>query len=190
MFLIVNLLMKLQPDDVVIAQFRAGDRKAFESIYSYYYKYVYVIAYTLLTDKDMARDITSDIFLKLWGQRRKFVRAGEVKGWLIVACRRASLNELRFRQRRQAAEKELLFLAPKQLPSHEHQLIEVEVICDLMRRLESLPPRCREVVELMFLQGKRTEEVAVLLGISPITVQSHKMNALLKLRAFRQLFIR
>ena len=179
--------MKLQPDDETIAQFRAGDRKAFGVIYSFYYKYVYVIAHTILSDEHMAMDIASEVFLKLWGQRNKFRRTGEVKGWLIVTCRNTSLNELRFRQRRQAAEKELISLTPGTASSYDHQLIEVEMICALLRRLETLPPRCREVLELMFFQGKKTGDVAGLLGISPITVQSHKTNALLKLRAFRSI---
>jgi RNA polymerase sigma-70 factor (family 1) len=179
--------MKLQPDDDTIAQFCTGDRKAFGIIYSFYYKYVYVIAYAILPDEHMARDIASEVFLKLWGQRKKFSRTGEVKGWLIISCRNASLNELRFRQRRQAAEKELISLTPAKAMSQEHQLIELEVVCELLRQLESLPPRCREVVQLMFFQGKRTAEVAVQLGISPITVQTHKTNALLKLRAFRSI---
>jgi len=179
--------MKLQPGDEIITQFRAGDRKAFGVIYAYYYKYVFVIGYTMLRDGDMARDIASEVFLKLWGQRRKFHKAGEIKAWLIVACRRASLNELRSRQRRQAVEKELVFLLPKQLPSYEHQLIEAEIICELLDQLEVLPPRCRKVLELMFFHERKTAEVAALLGISPITVQSHKMNALLKLRAFRSI---
>lgn len=179
--------MRHQPGDDTIAQFCTGDRKAFGIIYSFYYKYVYVIAHAILSDEHMARDIASEVFLKLWGQRQKFRRTGEVKGWLIITCRNTSLNELRFRQRRQVAEKALISLTPEKAFSHEHHLIEVEVICELLRQLESLPPRCREVLELMFFQGKRTAEVAVQLGISPVTVQSHKMNALLKLRAFRSI---
>jgi len=179
--------MKPQPGNEIITQFRAGDRKSFGTIYAYYYRYVFVISYTILRDGDAARDIASEIFLKLWGQRGKFHRAGEIKGWLIIACRRASLNELRSRQRRQVAEKELDLLLPKRLPSYEHQLIEVEVVCELLRQLDALPPRCREVLELLFFHGRKTAEVAEMLGISPVTVQSHKMNALLKLRAFRSI---
>jgi len=182
--------MKLLPGDEIITQFRAGNRKAFGAIYSYYYRYVFVIGYAILRDGDAARDIASEIFLKLWGQRRKFYKPGEIKGWLIVACRRASLNELRARQRRQMTEKELGLLLPKQLPSYEQQLMEVEAVIELLRQLDALPPRCREVLQLLFFHGRKTAEVAELLGISPVTVQTHKMNALMKLRAFKKVLIR
>ena len=179
--------MKIQPGDDTIIRFRTGDRKAFGIIYTYYYRYVFVIAYAILREEDGAKDIASDVFLKLWSQRNKFKGAGEVKGWLIIACRRASLNELRTRQRRQIIEKEWGIVAEKQLPSPEDEWMELERICEMLRQLEALPPRCREVVDLMFLQGRRTAEVALALGISPITVQTHKTNALLKLRAFRSI---
>ena len=179
--------MNIQPGDDTIARFRTGERKAFGIIYTHYYRYVFVIACTILRREDEARDIASEIFLKLWAQRGRFKKAGEVKGWLIIACRRASLNELRTRQRRQIIEKELGLVAEKELPSYEHEWMEWERICQLLRLLEALPPRCREVVDLMFLQGRKTAEVAAALGISPITVQSHKTNALLKLRAFRSI---
>ncbi len=181
--------MKRQPDTETIAEFRAGSREAYGAVYTYYYKYVFVIAFAFLADGDVARDIASETFLKLWKYRRKFKTPGEVKAWLIVACRHASLNEQRSRQRRQLAEKELLFLSPKKQFPHEHQLIREEVLYDLLLQVDSLSPRCGEVLELIFFQGKKTIEVAGQLGISPITVQTHKMNALKKLRAFRQRFI-
>ncbi len=179
--------MNTQPGDDMIARFRTGERKAFGIIYTYYYRYVFVIAFTILREADAAKDIASDVFLKLWGQRSRFKKTGEVKGWLIITCRRASLNQLRSRQRRQAIEKELDLVMERQIPSPEDEWMEMERICEVLRKLDALPPRCREVVDLLFLQGKKTAEVAKALGISPITVQSHKTNALLKLRAFRSI---
>jgi RNA polymerase sigma-70 factor (family 1) len=182
--------MNTQPDDQIIAQFCTGDRKAYEVIYNHYYKDVFFIAWLFLRDKQMTMDIASEVFLRLWGQRKRFGKAGELRGWLIVASRNASLNKLRSRQRQEMMKKGVSFLTSTCLPSYEDQLIEVEVLRDLLKEVESLPPRCREVVDLLFFQGKKTKEVAVVLGISPSTVQSHKRNALVKLRAFRQRFIR
>lgn len=177
------------PNDEMIEQFSAGDRKVYGAIYSHYYKYVVFIANDMLMDDYVASDIASDLFLKLWQQREKFRKAVEVKAWLMVSCRYAGLNELRARKRQKAMEKGLLFLTSIGLVPYENQLIEVETIRDLLERMSALPPRCREVVDLLFFQGKKTKEVARELGISPITVQSHKTNALIKLRAFRQGFI-
>jgi len=189
-FLIVNLLMKLQPNEAVIVQFCAGDRKAYEVVYTYYYKYVFVIAYMILGDQHGAKDIASEVFLRLWEQRKRFSKAEGIKKWLIVTCRRASLNELRSRQRRQASEKELQFLSREEQLPYEHFLIGEEVVQELLQQLELLPSRGREVLELLFFQGQRTAEVAGRLGISGATVQSHKTKALMRLRAFRQRLMR
>ncbi|HVU56295.1 MAG TPA: sigma-70 family RNA polymerase sigma factor [Puia sp.] len=183
-------MKKIPPNDEMIARFRMGDRAVYGAIYTHYYKYVVFIAYDILMDEAAANDIASDLFLKLWQQREKFEKGEEIKAWLMVACRYASLNELRHRRRLEIMKRGLLFLASRHLSSYEHQLIEVEVARDLLIQVKGLPPRCREVAELMFFQGKKTKEVAIQLGISPVTVQSHKTNALTKLRAFRQRFIR
>ena len=183
-------MKNIPPNDQMIAQFRAGDRRVYGIIYTYYYKYVVFIAQDILMDENGAGDIASDLFVKLWLQREKFHKAEEIKAWLMVACRHASLNERRSRRRLEMVKKGLFFLTPRLLPSHEYRLIEVEVIRDLLLQMESLPPRCREVADLLFFQGKKTKEVALQLGISSRTVQSHKTNALIKLRAFRQQFIR
>jgi|SRR6185503_16922894 RNA polymerase sigma-70 factor (ECF subfamily) len=182
-------MKNIPPNEKMIARFRMGDRGVYGAIYSHYYKYVVFIAFDILMDEATANDIASDLFLKLWQQREKFEKAEEIKAWLMVACRYASLNELRFRRRLEVMKRGWSFLASRLLPSYEHELIEVEVILDLLKQIKTLPPRCREVAELIFLQGKKTKEVAMQLGISPITVQSHKTKALTKLRAFRQRFI-
>lgn len=190
MFLIVNLLMKLQPDESVIVQFRAGDRKAYEVVYTHYYKRVVGLATMILRDEHGAKDIASEVFFRLWEQRKRFSKAESVGKWLVVTCHRASLNELRSRQRRQGIETGFQYLSEGEEKPYEQLLIGEEVVQELLHWLGGLPPRSREVLDMLFFKGYRTMEVAGKLGIRGTTVQSHKRNALIKLRAFRQRLIR
>jgi RNA polymerase sigma-70 factor (ECF subfamily) len=49
--------------------------------------------------------------------------------------------------------------------------------------VEGMPPRCREVFLLLRTQALTYAEVAVILGISPKTVEIHMSRALAILRA-------
>ena len=46
----------------------------------------------------------------------------------------------------------------------------------------SLPPKCREVFRLSYIEHKSTKEIAAELGVSTSTVSNHIHNALVILR--------
>lgn len=48
--------------------------------------------------------------------------------------------------------------------------------------VEALPPKCREVFRLSYMEHKSTKEIASGLGISTSTVSNHIHNALVLLR--------
>ena len=58
-----------------------------------------------------------------------------------------------------------------------------EIYRELFLAIQELPDRSREVFEL-HLQGKKNEEIAEVLGISVLTVKSHKQNALRCLKEY------
>jgi RNA polymerase sigma-70 factor (ECF subfamily) len=61
-------------------------------------------------------------------------------------------------------------------------LIESEVIGTLHRELDALPERCQHVCRLIYMEGKKYEEVASEMQISVNTVKSQRILALRILR--------
>ena len=59
----------------------------------------------------------------------------------------------------------------------EYDLMQEEIYRELYRAVRELPEKCRGVFEL-HLEGKKNDEIAEILGISVLTVKSHKQNAI------------
>jgi RNA polymerase sigma-70 factor (ECF subfamily) len=64
----------------------------------------------------------------------------------------------------------------------DREVFETAVLKEIRLQAKRLPPRCREVFELIFFKGKKTREVAMQLGVTLATVQTHKTIAIKKLR--------
>ncbi|TJY61539.1 RNA polymerase sigma-70 factor [Sphingobacterium alkalisoli] len=168
--------------------FRGGDETTLAFFFDLHYKSLCYFAVPLCQDTQQAEDIVADCFFKLWQNRTEFQTAQNVKAFLYISCRNASLNHLRSLKRRNAAQ-ELYF---SQLESGEetilYQIIETEVLHILSREIEELPTKCREVFKMIYIENKKTDEIADLLGISVKTVRGHKARAieLLKSQLLKQ----
>jgi RNA polymerase sigma factor (sigma-70 family) len=57
----------------------------------------------------------------------------------------------------------------------------------LARAIQDLPPRCRAIMILRQIEGVSQKEIAVRLGISVLTVQTHVVNGLRRIEEFFRL---
>lgn len=177
--------MKSHPEidpNTICARLREGDRKAFEEIYHSAFRLIYFICKTIVRDKTEAEDITSKTFLKLWEMRWKFKSQDHIHAFLLVTSRNASFDYLRARQRHLKAREEIRYLSNEAVLSHEEEIVRRDLVLELKFRLEKLSPKSKEVIQFLYFKEKEIWEVAGALGISPITVSGHKINALKKLR--------
>jgi RNA polymerase sigma-70 factor (ECF subfamily) len=161
---------------------RAGDRQALKEIYLSHYNALFFFAYRLVRDVAEANDVTSDCFIKLWRQHDRFENYANIRAYLYLTCRNACFDILRSRQRHNASHREIRYLTREEELSGDCEQDQAELLREIGRQVERLPPRCREVFKMMFFKKKKAREVAEQLGISLSTVHWHKASALNKLR--------
>src|SRR5579872_1699930 len=77
---------------VRIAQFE--DQKAYEELYVSLYKYLYHFAWSFVRSKQLAEEIVSDVFIKVWQKRTTLESIGNFKVYLYVATKNVALNYL------------------------------------------------------------------------------------------------
>ncbi|MBN9382787.1 MAG: sigma-70 family RNA polymerase sigma factor [Chitinophagaceae bacterium] len=171
-----------QLDNGLIVRLRAGDRQALKEIYLYHYNKLFFFAYRLVRDAADANDITSECFVKLWREHARFKNVANVRGFLYLTCRNACFDILRSRQSHMASHKEIRYLSREGELAGDGERAQVELLKEIGRQVERLPPRCREVFKLIFFNRKKAREVAELLGLSLSTVHRHRASALNKLR--------
>ncbi len=139
----------------------ASDIRAatFAELYTAHARDVYRFSLYLSGDAELAQDLTSETFLRVWvtGQA---VRATTVKAWLFVIARNLYRHELRHIRRKLPLNEAV---ASAVSPAGDAEMREqLERVC---RSLAALPEVDRSAV-LLRVEGVSYAEIAVLLEIS------------------------
>ena len=162
---------------------RGGDESALEALYVRYGGLVYTLALRIVGDRELAREVLQDVFLRSWDGREAFDPArGRVPWWLMGIARNRAIDLLRSRSH-QARLREGEPLARGE---HEAAGADPEEIL-LVRRavteaLGHLSAVQREAIELAYYGGLTQAEIARKLGEPLGTVKSRTREAMDRLR--------
>jgi len=143
---------------------------------------VLVTAMRLTGSLEDARDVSQEVFLKLYRNLDKVDTAGAVSSWLY----RVTVNACHDLRRRQRPTTSVDDAAEPRDRSADPQ----EVLSEAERRevlrlsLRKLPEKERAALVLRDLEGLSTEEVARILGSSEATVRSQICKARVKVKGF------
>ena len=165
-------------EDDLMQSFRGGKEKAFTLIFDKHYKSLCYFANPITQDAQQAEDIVSECFFKLWTNKESFETMQNIKAFLYISCRNACINHLRNLKRRNTSQELYLSQLENSEDSILYQIIETEVLQVLSEEIEALPSKCKEVFKLIYIDNKKTDEIAELLGISVKTVRGHKARAI------------
>jgi len=166
----------------LIKKFAAGNKKAFATVYENQYGAIFYLAKKLLDDTDLAADIVSDSFLKLWRLHENFDSIQSIKVFLQVTTRNACFNHLRDTKNREHIKKELMYLLSQETHDEIEELNEERRKAEFMRNVhnavKALPKRAGLIFELAYLDGMKNREIADRLGINEQSVKNHKVRAI------------
>ena len=167
---------------------RAGDRAAFEQILRQYERLVLVTAFRLLGNIEDAKDISQEVFLRLYRNLGKLDRGGDCRAWLY----RVTVNLCHDARRRRPVEApvEELETAPARTADPLQAAGEAERRMALDLSLRLLSERERAAVVLRDLEGLSTQEVAHAMGTTEATVRSRVCQARVKMRGFLEGYFR
>ncbi|RIV19062.1 RNA polymerase sigma-70 factor [Fibrisoma montanum] len=151
---------------------RAGDERAFEEIFFYYYKHLHAIALKFLKDPELAEDAVQDIFLKLWDNRLALNETYSLKGFLSISMRNHVLNVIRNNHAEiwESLSNRLdTDYTNEETAADDYQWREYGEIVE--RGLTQLSPQKQHIFRLKVFQGLDNAEVARQLSISINTVK-------------------
>lgn len=160
----------------LIQRAQKGDQAAFGELYDRYVDRVYRMVSLRVSDEMVAEDLTSEVFMKAWDNLKGYRHQGYSFGaWLFRIARNAITDH--YRTDRPAAPLELVEGTSDQADV-EKQVRLAELSESLKSRLEALTLEQRSVLELKFLMGMSTGEVAAALGKKKGAVRALQMRAL------------
>ncbi|MPR33945.1 RNA polymerase sigma factor [Salmonirosea aquatica] len=176
---------KVTHDKLTWNAFRAGDRTAFARLFELHYRQLYSYGKQFLTDSSLTEDAIQDLFITLWRTRSNLSEVDNVKFYLF-RCLRRNIRRLSEREKRsqpQDFSASAGSLADQlQTPAFTDGNDEALLNRRLKSIIDQLPRRQREVVLLRYYESFKTEEIALLMGISEKTVRNTLFNAMTTLR--------
>ncbi len=141
-----------------------------DALYARYAPYVAAIATRILGRRAEVEDVVQEVFALAVGGLRRREDHREIKSWLATVTVRRSVQTLRLRALWSvfdlADEAHYETLADPSADSDESELIS-----DVYRALDRLPPRQRVPWVLRHIEGQSLEQVAELCGCSLATVK-------------------
>lgn len=162
----------------------SDDEAAFEKLFLHFYPGLFSFALTYLKNRDWATEVTEDVLISLWQNRKVLPAIQNLTYYLYVATRNSALNCLKKNRRLETVDldeapvSEALHFSP----DPENLLVAREVLEDAEKAINALPPKCRLIFRLIKEEGLKYREVAELLGISVKTVETQMSIALRKIQ--------
>jgi RNA polymerase sigma-70 factor (ECF subfamily) len=159
--------------DQHLARARAGERSALAALVQAHQRSVYSLALRMLGTRDLAEDLTQDVFMQLQSHLNAIESNRHLGFWLRQVATNRAIDQLRRRARVQ--------LTP--LDDDLPLLSYIEAQDPLLQRhlqalLSGLTPPARAVVLLRFQEDLDPTEIAVTLDMPINTVKSHLKRSL------------
>lgn len=159
-----------QPDLAILRKAQRGDERAFAIILRAYETPVYNYVLRLCNgDKQLAEDLTQEVFLRVFQGLPKFSLRCKFTTWLFQVAKNRVLDELRARERRPLAPVDLDH-AP-QLEVLDQPVERVEAIDALWRAIDGLPVDLKMALLLRDIVGLSYNEIADSLEVTLATVK-------------------
>jgi RNA polymerase sigma-70 factor (ECF subfamily) len=181
----------LQSEETTLSKVRSGDRDAFRALVDQHARSVFRLAYRMTGNETDAEDMVQETFLRAWKQIGKFDGRAAFGTWLHRICTNCSLDHLRLRQRRQAAQpvypaadeqSDPIAMVAAESPSPERLAMSSQVSAILGPALEELTEMERAAFILRHNEGMGIEEISVELGVQPGAAKHSVFRAVQKLR--------
>lgn len=162
--------------DILIWQaFKQGDKKAFEQIYSNYFKILGNYGLRLNPNKDLVEDAIHDVFIDLWRRREYLGEVENVKFYLFQAVRHQFSRNIQ-KDIFEGSEDVNNFLDYLGTLSLEQLTIDDESNYHKKLRIQqamnNLSNRQAEVVHLRFYQGWSLDETAEIMQLPKQVVKN------------------
>lgn len=163
--------------DEQLAKARSGERAALTALVQAHQRSVYSLALRMLGARDLAEDLTQDVFMQMNGNLRTIESNKHLGFWLRQVTTNRAIDQLRRRSRVEMTSLD-----------NESQLFGVEDDGDpLLQRhlralLSDLSPQARAVLLLRFQEDLDPTDIARTLDMPINTVKSHLKRSLESMR--------
>jgi RNA polymerase sigma-70 factor (ECF subfamily) len=165
----------------ILSRCRNNDREAWNMLINAYSKSVYNIALNFFAERDIASDVTQEIFIKLYHNLDKYREEKSFTSWVFAISRNYCIDYWRKNKKHMANSRELDENIDTGLPTPEETLVRESEIDILRKKIAQLEPDLRLILILRDIHDLSYQEIAERFSIPEGTVKSRINRARLKL---------
>ena len=147
-----------------------------------------------MVSREVARDIVQDVFFKLWLGRKGLLPessgGGNIRSFLLRSTYNAAISTIRHNLSALSHNDSIVREVKEYYARYDVDRSEIlrtlysrDIRSILDNAISKLPPRCREVFLLSYVENLSDKEISVRLGLSVSTVENHIHSALVRLRS-------
>jgi RNA polymerase sigma-70 factor (ECF subfamily) len=170
------------PDETLIEQGRRGDARALGRLVDRHYPVVYRVAVSVVSDPDLAADVTQDTVLKAVRGLDRFRGDAAFRTWLLSIAYNEAKAALRRRGRKKETPLEDAAPVASAGRSPEEEAVTSREAARARAMLEELPEKQRLSVALRIDEGLSFREIGELIGSSEGAARVNYFHGIRKLR--------
>lgn len=176
-------------DGELLQALTIGDGLAFEAIYKRHWRKVYLTACKKLHSKEVAEELTQNIFVSLW-ERRATLAITTLESYLMTALKYKVINYIDA-----TLLKNKIFHNLQQTstdivgPNVDNLIAMKEIRAAIEIALTGLPEKTQTIFRLSRFENKTIKEIAALINMNEKAVEYHITQSLKKMRIHLKDFI-
>ncbi|MGQ8335184.1 RNA polymerase sigma factor [Sunxiuqinia sp. A32] len=163
-------------DTYIWDKIKAGDKQAFRHYYDEYYSSLCFYANSVVDDIELAQDIVSDCFVRIWERKEKILIKTSFENYMLLTVRNQIYSYLRSPRSRRTGIDSIVDRL-ESIPIEEYDLEREETIQKVYNLIAELPEQRRKILQLAILNGLSYKDIAQELKISVNTVKTQMSRA-------------
>jgi RNA polymerase sigma-70 factor (ECF subfamily) len=154
-----------------------GEAKAFDAVFAAYRSRVFGYLARMTGRRDLAEDLTQEVFLRLARSARSLRADTRLRGWLFTVAHNVLVSHARAAKVTAALASELAERPAPSGPTPFEEVADSHTQHRVERALAQLPVGYREVVLLVAIEGLPAADAGVALGLSADAVRQRLARA-------------
>lgn len=166
-----------------------GDERSFAKLFDIHSSQAFRFAYYFLRSKALCDEVVSDVFIRIWNNRKKMAEITNFEAYIFTLTKNQSLTYLDKISKTPAFTNDISRDLISDIENPEEQILANELEKAINEAIDNLPEKCK-IIFLMSRENKlRHHQIAEILEISEKTVNAQISIALKKLYSELQKYL-
>lgn len=173
-------------DEMLMEAVKSGDLQQASVLFERYHKRIFNFLARMTMDRDVAEDLTQNVFLRLIKYRNSFKEGNRFQSWIYQVARNIFSDYYQSIKNRRADYVDVEKMSDRMADSEESVMMDEQEKL-LQRSMAMLNEEQRELLVLTRFQHMKYEEVAVIMDttVANIKVKVHRAIARLREHYFQ-----